>query len=156
MAEKFALHDSPVWRERANFIIHAPLGESLTGKWEQLWARRIAENEFEMCCIPFFAYNLALGDHVETGPSGELRFVVQRVLTPSGRQTFRVWFGEPSDQPAREEVAAALTNMGCLLEWSSANLLAVDADSDRVAQAVADFLSQKQQAGQLIFERGRK
>jgi hypothetical protein len=43
-------HETPVWRERANFIIGAAL--DAPGKWEQLWARQVSPNRFELCCIP--------------------------------------------------------------------------------------------------------
>jgi len=50
-------HETPVWRERANFIIGAAL--DAPGKWEQLWARQVGPNRFELCCIPFMTYGLA-------------------------------------------------------------------------------------------------
>jgi hypothetical protein len=33
---------------------------------EQLWARQVGDRRFEICCIPFFVYDMALGDVVET------------------------------------------------------------------------------------------
>jgi hypothetical protein len=32
---------------------------------EQLWARQVGDRHFELCCIPYFVYDLALGDVVE-------------------------------------------------------------------------------------------
>ena len=53
----YALHMNPVWRDKANFIIDAELGEG-QGKYEQLWVRKIEnqEKQFEVCCIPAFLY----------------------------------------------------------------------------------------------------
>ena len=59
-----------------------------------------------MCCIPFFVFDLALGDVVATSPREGRKYVVDKVVEPSGRYVFRVWFGE-SFQP-RDEIASEL------------------------------------------------
>src|SRR3954453_9406655 len=69
-----AVHAAPVWRERADFVIGARLPEE--GRAEQLWARRIEGRHFEVCCIPFFLYDVALGDVVETDADYDLERVV--------------------------------------------------------------------------------
>jgi hypothetical protein len=142
-----ATHEAPVWRDRADFIIGAPLPEE--GRAEQLWARRLGDLRFEICCIPFFLYDLALGDVVETNAAHD----VVRVVEQSGRFVFRVWFGETS-QP-RQAVADELTGLGALLEWSSPNLLAVDAADEAHAQVVADYLAGQEHAGRVMYETGR-
>jgi hypothetical protein len=153
-ADEFVLHQTPVWRDRSNFIINAALAEKHRPKrYEQLFAKQIAEDRFEICCIPFFLFDIALGDVVTTSPTGDRKYVVDKVFQPSGRYVFRVWFGE-SFQP-RDEVAADLEGLGCLIEWSSPNLLAVDAVDDAHAQQIADFLAERERAGQLIYETGR-
>jgi uncharacterized protein DUF4265 len=146
-ADTEAVHPDPVWRDRANFTIGAALPEE--GRTEQLWARQIGDQRFEICCIPFFVYDIALGDVVET----DSRLTVVRVVERSGRYVFRAWFGE-SFHP-REEIAERLHAMGALLEWSSANLLAVDAPDGSHAQVIADFLAEEERAGRLMFETGR-
>jgi Domain of unknown function (DUF4265) len=152
--EEFVVHEAPVWRARANFIVNAELRESDRPKrFEQLWTRQFGDDEFEVCCIPFFLYDVALGDVVQTSAEGELRYVVERVIKPSGRYVFRVWFGE-SFHP-REEIAKELGELGALLEWSSANLLAVDVEDDERAQGVADYLDAREKRGELMFETGR-
>jgi len=148
----FLTHADPVWRDRSNFIIHAELPER-DGRLEQLWVRQISESTFEVCCIPFFLFDVALGDVVETAPRGEREYVLDRVVERSGRYVFRVWFGE-SFHP-RDEIAEELTRLGALIEWSSVNLLAVDATDAEHAQKVADFLQERTDLGQLIYETGR-
>jgi hypothetical protein len=55
-----AVHLAPVWRERANCLIFANIAEGgLPKRWEQLWARRVGDARFVLCCIPFFAYDRA-------------------------------------------------------------------------------------------------
>ncbi len=152
--QQFVVHDEPVWRDRANFIVNAELREADSPKrFEQLWTRQLGEAEFEVCCIPFFLYDLALGDVVMTAPKDDRRYVVHQVVRPSGRYVFRVWFGE-SFHP-REAVAEALEALGALVEWSSVNLLAVDAENDERAQGVADYLDTREKRGELMFETGR-
>jgi hypothetical protein len=144
-----ATHPKPIWRERADFVIGAPLGLSHHVTSEQLWARRLGELTFEICCIPFHLYDVALGDVVEASPS----FDFVRVIKSSGRFTFRVWFsGQTADRSA---VAGALEALGAGLEWSGADLLAVDAADEVIAQAVADYLWSDEQAGRLIYETGK-
>jgi len=157
MTTDTVMHENPVWRERANFIITAKIDlEPTTAqwRWEQLWARQVTENRFVLCCIPFFIYDLALGDEVETGPSEERHYVIQQVINLSGHYTFRTWF---HDSSVRSEVSSELARMGCLTEWRSSysNLLAIDAISDSQAQAVADLLLHREQLGHLVYETGR-
>jgi hypothetical protein len=147
-----AVHSDPIWRDRANFIIFARLED---GKWEQLWARQLSETRFELCCIPFFAYDLALGDEVEVGAAGGRSYVIRRVVAPSGHFTFRVWFGDSPKGDVRDELLARMTQLGCAVEWSSDNLLAVDAPT-AAAQAVADHLQHEEDRHRLTYETGRR
>jgi Domain of unknown function (DUF4265) len=151
---EFFVHQDPVWRDRANFIIHAELPEKDRPKrFEQLWARQLGDDRFEVCCTPFFVFDLALGDVVATAPRHGRKYVVDRVIEPSGRYVFRVWFGQ-SFYP-RDEIAKALKALGSMIEWSSRNLLAVDAADSEHAQLVAHFLMEREKAGHLIYETGR-
>lgn len=153
---RFATHREPVWRDRANFIVNAvvPGTEVPLLQMEQLWTRKLGDDKFEICCIPFFLYDIALGDVVRTHPQLGRRYVVDRTVVPSGRYVFRVWFGEASD-PCRADVAARLKNMGALLEWSSRNLLAVDASSPDHAQQIAGYLQEQESRGGLTYETGK-
>ena len=152
-------HEAPAWREKADSLVHAWIGDEgkesrSRWRWEQLWARRAGEDRYEVCCIPFFAYDLALGDEVETGRRDDRDPVFERVVRPSGHYTFRVWFQDPA---LRGEVAGEIRDLGCLTEWRSltSNLLAVDAPSQAVAQRVADLLAARQKAGGVVYETGR-
>jgi hypothetical protein len=144
-----AVHLEPVWRERSNFVIAAEVPDGGDTETEQLWARQIDEHRFEICCIPFFVFDIALGDVVET----DHNYLVRHVVEPSGRYVFRVWFGE-SFHP-RDEIGEELKRLGALIEWSSVNLLAVDATDEPHAQEIADILQERQDRGQLLYETGR-
>lgn len=145
-----AVHEEPIWRDRANFILSAFLGvKNGRNEWEQLWAERISETQFRLCCIPFFAKDLALGDEVETDSD----FVVRSIARPSGNYTFRVWLGGQSGE-VRTKVTAKLEALGVDMEWSSKNLLALSVSSER-AQELADRLAAFESAGELEYETGR-
>ena len=73
---------------------------------------------FEICCIPFFVYDLALGDLVETNAD----YSVTLRHAPSGRFVFRVWFGDSFH--SQEEIADDLQALGALwngpkISWPS-------------------------------------
>ncbi len=151
---EFVVHEEPVWRDRADFIISAALRESdLPKRFEQLWVRQVADDEFEVCCVPFFLYDIALGDVVRTSARGDRRYVVERVVVPSGRFVFRVWFGD-SFFP-RDAIATDLVALGAQIERSSVNLLAVDTEDQDQAQAVADYLATREARGELKYETGQ-
>jgi len=146
-----AVHRSPVWRDKANFIIKSCLGQKDgRNEWEQLWALDLGDRRFLLCCIPFFSFDLALGDEVETDGN----FVVQRVTKTSGQYTFRIWFGDSTHIGIREEVLQQMKGLSAELEWSSENLLAISVSAEQ-AQQVADYLYAEQDARKLIYETGR-
>lgn len=147
-----AVHRDPIWRERANFIIATSIdsGDTDIGT-EKLWARQIDDRHFELCCIPFFAYDLALGDIVEVDGN----YVVQRVTVSSGRYVFRVHF-KREKFAARDEVVLGLTDRGGLVEWSSPSLVAVDSRDYATAQDIADYLLDLESRGMVAYETGRR
>jgi hypothetical protein len=149
--EKFSTHDKPAWRERADFIINAKLPEE--GRFEQLWTRKISDETFELCCIPFFLYDVALGDIVQTEDSDGRRYLLAKVVKPSGHYVFRAHFARSGPSP--DEVVERLTELGVQMEWSSPTLLAIDARNLDHAQQIADFLRAQADQGQLIYETGK-
>lgn len=149
--EQFSTHAEPVWRERANFIINAHLPEA--GRFEQLWTRQVGENQFEICCIPFFLYDLALGDTVETAPQDGRHYVLSRVLDHSGRYVFRAYF-ERTQHRHRDVTVEAVEALGAQVEWSSSSLLAIDVEAPS-ARAVADVLHDLEKQGRLVYETGK-
>ena len=149
------VHENPVWRSEADFIIRAEINPGEIDqkiRWEQLWVMKLATNRYKMCCIPFFLYNLSLGDEVEIEEIDN-QYVFKRVVKKSGRYTFRIWF---MSNDKKDEIAKTLKDMGCLLEWrfKSGNLLAVDMAKKDHAQEVADYLIQLEEQKILEYETG--
>jgi Domain of unknown function (DUF4265) len=145
--ELISVHVQPAWRQHANYIIRAALPEC--GRVEQLWARKINERQFELCCIPFFLFDVALGDVVEADPANQM----VRVIKPSGRFVFRAWFGESADQQL--SIIEELESLGALVERASPNLIAVDAVDAPAAQNVANYLQTNENLQRVIYETGR-
>ena len=116
---------------------------------EQLWARRVGDRQFQVCCIPFASYELALGDVVETDDD----YPVIGVLQVSGRYEFRVFFTQPNIP--QKELNERLDEMGGQVERSSPNLIAVDAADEDHARLVASFLQGRERLGQIAYETGK-
>ena len=139
-------HLNPVRRKKADYILRARLPDDNPGdspkKWEQLWAKKLKDGTYEICCTPFSIYDLALGDRVKANDANILTEVVER----SGNWTVRVWFGEV-DAGRRKE-------MGCLMEWYSEYLLAINADSDKTAKDIVEHLKEKAITDNLEYETG--
>lgn len=147
----FHTHEQPVWRARSNFIVAVPLPER--HHYEQLWARREANDLFEICCIPFFARDMSLGDLVRTRAKDGRTYVVEEVVHASGRWTFRLWLGKSDED--RLGVEAEFLTKGALTEWASDQLLALDASTNDLAQLIADRLAEGERTGRWIYETGR-
>lgn len=154
--ENVVVHQNPAWREQANFIITAKLHDKTElsdWKWEQLWARQLTSNQFQICCIPFFTYNLALGDVVETFPEENKHYVIQKITKHSDHQTFRIWL---HNMDIHEEILKEITTLGCLTELQIPNgkLIAIDTDSRQQADGLIQILELREEQGDLIYENG--
>lgn len=147
-----AVHQTPVWRDRASFIFVAHLGvKDGRNEWEQLWGQKTAAHRFILCCIPFFAQDIALGDEVET----DVDFVLQRVVKHAGRTTFRALFSG-HDKATRKALMLEIEAMNPLMEWSSENLLALSVFDGTEAQRMANYLQAREEQGLLKYETGRR
>ncbi len=155
MATEIASHEQPACRADANFLIFADLSQDgMTDRWEQLWAHQLGEGEFRLCCIPFFAYGLALGDQVVTAPSGDKKYVIQSTVARSGHIAYRVWFGDAENtDESRDRIEQYVRSKGWLSEWSSENLLAVDIPSEQDEADVRSFMAEHADRG-ITFESG--
>jgi len=153
MKKKTYQHLNPIWENEADSVIAIKLSTNSTDynyTWESLWSKQVSKNRFVICCIPFFAHNLSLGDEVLTNED----LLIQKVMLPSGQMTFRIWFGESADTNSHFMLVEELTKMGCLLEWYSQNLLAISC-AEKDAQRVADFLMDNENMGLIIYETGK-
>lgn len=149
-AEQSSTHADPVWRERANFIINAPLPEA--GRSEQLWTKKVGGSQLETCCIPFVLYDLALGDTVATAPQGGRQIRPESGVAQVWAYVFRCYFERPV--PLSRRGGQAVEAFGVQIEWPSPSLLAIDVVGAS-AQAVAEVLHGLEQQERLVYETGK-
>jgi len=154
-------HAQPAWGDRANFVLQLRIEtgdaafDARTPRYEQIWTRQKSDDFYEVCCIPFFLYDLALGDILKVVTQGGTP-VVEGVAQKSGHHTFRAWFGSAFLPVSRDQLVGELLALpDCLFEWHGQNLLAIDAANDEAANSVARFLENAERRGQLQYETGR-
>lgn len=123
-------------------------------RWEGLLARRISEDRARLAAIPFWVYNLDLGDEValETAPNGAP--VITDVVADGGNYTYRVRFeGAGEDDTRWRELAQALAPLGCWFDVRQPGFLAVSAPGPD-ADAVLSYLDAREARGELLYETG--
>jgi hypothetical protein len=143
----FGQHQNPVWRDRSNFIIGARVSHMGPDLREQLWAEQLPDQRYRLCCIPFFADGLNLGDVVELDDE----YMVRAVVGTSGRQTQRVWWTDPIDRAVVDQTVAMLESKGALIEWYSKSLMAADAGTEAIHEQVIHVLDGMAQTGRLHY-----
>ena len=127
---RIAAHSNPVERPVPSVMLRAAL-DDLGGDadFEQLWSRRIGDGLFELCCIPFFAYDLALGDVVRADADYTVRSVEQR----SGNGVIRVAIKRPEDdESVHVRLHDLLGRLEYLCEWFASGYVAVNVEPERV------------------------
>lgn len=154
MQQDTIVHNFPIWREKANFILAVALTNPdvpSEWKWEQIWARQIEENIFEICCIPFFAYGLALGDLVDTQTVEEKNYVIKSLVKSSTNQTIRVWI---LDLANKDSIVESIIKLGCLVEFRGENskLISIATITNSSAERVRNYLSKMELDGFLNYE----
>lgn len=158
MYDGYAEHAQSAAGSRADSCVYAALSRKDPLAWEQLPSRQIASDTIEICAIPFFVYDLALGDVVSTSAvqgHGIVDRRIERVVARSGHETYRVRFlrGASADDE-EQNLTAFLRRLGLPFERWSPSMIAIDADGDR-AQLVADYLWERRRETALDYETGR-
>lgn len=126
------------------------------GDWEGILGRRAGGDRVEIVGVPIFVYDLSLGDEVQVMRSGEGADVGRRVTSASGNVAFRAAFDEsPRPDHHWRSLMADLSPQECWFDTWSETLIAISAPSGS-AQAVADYLAQREQRGELTYETGRR
>jgi hypothetical protein len=155
----FVVHDAPVWRDRSDTILSARIPDPADSRvwYEQLWAARIDESHYEICCIPFATYEFALGDVVAVGvgaaAAGEPQYLVEGLQRRSGRAVLRAWLAE-SERGTWDALQELLRSLGLMFEFRKPALVAIDVPDEHAAASVEDELRRQQATGLLNYERG--
>lgn len=143
-----APHPNPVWP--CDSLVVADLSShGMPGRFEQFWTRRVSDTRFEIACVPFFTYDIALGDTVEVGTDG----VIQRVVNKSGHRTLRLAVMNESEVAALHLVLHEWAlNTGLFYEWHGSGYLAVDVPPSSQGKFDTSVLDELSSAGQISVE----
>ncbi len=154
---KIFKHSLPLWHDKVDSFIMADVTDDEDeDQWEKIWTRRVEKERYEICCIPFFTYKIALGDIVRADWMGAFRWVVE----PSGRSVFRVYFEPEFDPSTREarirDVLNGIADLGGEMEFYNEDLLAIDAKNKDIADKVIEFLKEWEDNTELLeYEHGK-
>lgn len=146
----YVTHSDPVWRGTENHIAMVDLTPfDMANTLEQLWLKRVDEGSYVVCCIPFWAYGISLGDIVRL--RGE-EFVAS-VVKSSGRRTLRVLFPDSSEVSRLTEVVQGkIQQVDALSEWDGARYVVVDVADMVAASPLLDFLEDVVKKGLVFWE----
>lgn len=91
---------------------------------ESLWAIALGNDNYEIANIPFFAYNLNLGDIVRC--NGNLHGLpkVAEVINRSGKETLRLAINPKASQPFVEQVLQIMLQTGATVEKGASGFFA--------------------------------
>lgn len=124
---QFIVHEQPVGRASTNYIARADLAPfGLDGQVEQLWLKAVNDGSYEVACIPFSVYGIALGDVVVLNDED----YVSEVVRTAWHRTLRLLFTPnlpPAElQKAADQIKTEIIAADLLSEWNSARFIAVD------------------------------
>ncbi|MFF7679029.1 DUF4265 domain-containing protein [Actinacidiphila glaucinigra] len=138
----YVSHDDPAWRGGQHRLAMVNLARfDLEGMLEQLWLREVGGGEgYEICCIPFYTYGLALGDVVSVDETGNISHLVRK----TGRLALRVLFDAlRSSLDGRDSLRGAVASAGLLSEWNGDHHVAIDMPNASVAQSLLDSIHEE-------------
>lgn len=132
LVSKIATHPNPIERPVPSFMLRAAIDDvgGGGGNFEQLWTKRVGDDRFQLSCIPFFAYDMALGDVVRADEASG--YVVQGVVERSGNGVVRVAVKRPQDVDAvHRRLHDLLVGFEYLCEWFAPGYVAVSIEPGR-------------------------
>jgi len=150
------VHEDPTLHKKNYYIARidlAPFG--FDDLIEQVWLSRLSAAEFLMCCIPFRAYGLALGDVVRLSQDGSL---ITEIVRPSGNRVMRALLVDGLSSRERSAIAESLNdvtrNADLMQEWSGDRYIAIDIPPSKKTDTLIDLLKSEQHNGRLFWEWG--
>ena len=120
---------------------------------EVIFANSLGEGRFRVCNIPFYAYNLNLGDIVYASVSADDSLPVYRFTEAgSGNKTMRVYFPVALDNKERLAFMGKMNRLAANVEWANGHLCALSLPTPVVFDTVFDALDKLETGGKLWFE----
>jgi hypothetical protein len=146
---KFIVHEEPALRADSNYIARIDLRPfGFDDEVEQVWLQRTADGMAVLCCIPFRAYGIALGDSVSIAPDS----YVTEVTARSGRRVLRALIVEPDPADAAAELERHIVRAELRFEWSGGRHVAIDVPQGVQPSELLDYLDEREAAGNLHWE----
>jgi hypothetical protein len=146
---KFIVHEEPALRADSNYIARIDLRPfGFDDEVEQVWLRRTADGVAVLCCIPFRAYGVALGDTVRISPDD----YVTEVTARSGRRVLRALIVEPDPADAAAELEARIARTALRFESSGGRHVAIDVPEGVEPSDLLDFMDEREAEGNLLWE----
>jgi hypothetical protein len=124
---------------------------------ESIFVARLRGRRYRCLSIPFWAYNLSLGDVIECRPDDDGEgLLVERVLSKSGNRTVRAGFKGPqaAQHPEGRRFRAWLGERHFGHEFWPPNLFAVNVPSAAAYRQLTERLRQIPPAAEMIWEDG--
>jgi hypothetical protein len=124
---------------------------------ESLWVRKLQGMRYRNAAIPFFAYNISLGDVVlcRRDEDGEGLFIDQ-VVEKSGNRTVRVAFKAPEGvkHPEAERFKTFLREGGFKWDYNRVRVFSINVPSSEAYTMLQDRLKEIPASAQMIWEDG--
>lgn len=124
---------------------------------ESIWVQKLKGKRYEVRTIPFWAYNLSLGDVVECHPDEDgLGLFIGRVVQKSGNRTVRVAIEnqEGLAHPAGRKLIEYLKECGLRRERFGVRYLSINVPSEEEYRRLIERLDELAQEAELIWEDG--
>lgn len=153
---KFLTHTNPAKRGERNYIARADLAPfGFPGLFEQMWLGDLGQGVYEVRCIPFRVYGLALGDLVGISSDGTL---INSLLRSSGNRVLRILV-IPSLTKERLAVISvslgmAAERLGLLFEWSGDRHVSIDIPKGLNVDELMDLARGYVEQGEAYWEWG--
>ncbi len=142
-------HALSPWLGDADDFVLAPLED---GMYETVPVKTHANGTFEICCVPFYVYDLDRGDLVTRNETD----VITGVIAKSGDCGFRFKI-DPSNEEHLEKIITALEGCGAELEFiPSGEMIAVNAPKGIDQGLISAVLATFEDADYLVYETVRK
>lgn len=135
--------------EPVRVVFELPDGDVATA--ENLWAKRLADGNFELTNIPALAYGVNLGDVIRAQKKEDGRYYFAGLVGRGGHRTFRVAPNEGAE--GRLDVLRQMVlTCGGQVERSGEMYFAIDLPPDAQVAAMTELLEQGEAAGDWEFE----
>ncbi|MCF3137221.1 DUF4265 domain-containing protein [Streptomyces olivochromogenes] len=150
---KFIVHDEPVGRAATNYVARADLAPfGLEGQVEQLWLKAVNDGTYEVACVPFLTYGVALGDSVLLAEDDYVREVVKTAWHRTLRMLIIPAVPAADLGQVTDQIKSAIRTSGLLSEWSGERLVAVDVPPDMDASEVITAMERVVNNGRAFWE----